>query len=100
MFTKASKAVSSAVDNAADYVVGNEFVGRVVSINGKSLVVDRLIASGGFAQVFLVKVPNTAQTYALKKVFTQDRDTMKAIVQEVDLMVSTSSLFIEHFFDW
>lgn len=87
---KTSRAfVTSAVENAVpDYEPGSEMVGKTIVVNGRSLVVERLIASGGFAQVFLVRLANTQHVFALKKVYTEDHDTMKAIVQEIDLMVS------------
>ena len=77
--------MSSAVENAVpDYEPGSEMVGKTVVVNGRNLVVERLIASGGFAQVFLVRIPNTQHaSLALKKVYTEDHDTMRAIVRRL-----------------
>jgi len=93
---KTSRAfVSSAVDNVGADDTVNELVGKSVSVNGRTFVVERLIASGGFAQVFLVRLQSNQQVYALKKVYTQDHDTMRAIVQEIDLMVGPTLLLLD-----
>ena len=58
---------------------------RVVNVGSKRVQVQKQIAEGGFACIFLARDVNTKETYALKRLLVTDKEEAKVVQYEVDL---------------
>jgi len=63
----------------------SEFVGRTVSIRGKSVRIIRLLGEGGFAYVYLGELDN-GQQVALKRFITQTKEMLESVIEEIRVM--------------
>uniref|UniRef100_A0A5S6Q6U7 Protein kinase domain-containing protein n=1 Tax=Trichuris muris TaxID=70415 RepID=A0A5S6Q6U7_TRIMR len=67
----------------------NEFVGRVIVLGSKRLLVRRLLAEGGFGYVFVV-TDSDGNSYALKRLIAGDKDSADAIRREIFILKEAS----------
>lgn len=74
----------------AGHGAGQDFVGRTLDIGAYRVRVKRLIAQGGYAYVFLVQDLADGKFYALKRLIVADRERMRAVRQEANLMQRVS----------
>jgi len=63
----------------------SEFVGRTVTIRGKSVRIIRLLGEGGFAYVYLGELDN-GQKVALKRFITQTKEMLDSVIEEIRVM--------------
>jgi cyclin G-associated kinase len=64
---------------------GNDFVGKTIQIGELRLRILKKIAEGGFAIVYTCQDGN-GQQYALKRIFSADEDTNRAIREEISYL--------------
>ena len=64
----------------------NEFVGKSIMIGSIRLRVNRVLAEGGYAIVYLVQDVGNGAEYALKRIFSADEASNKAIREEISYL--------------
>eukprot|EP01113_Clastostelium_recurvatum_P016618 TRINITY_DN1955_c0_g1_i2.p1 TRINITY_DN1955_c0_g1~~TRINITY_DN1955_c0_g1_i2.p1 ORF type:complete len:964 (+),score=205.72 TRINITY_DN1955_c0_g1_i2:94-2985(+) len=69
--------------------MGNH-VGKTQRIGGHTVVVQKQIAEGGFAFVYLVKDTHNGRNYALKRILVHDREEMTLVQNEINVMKQLS----------
>lgn len=66
-------------------------IGKIVDIDGRKLKIKALLGEGGFAYVFSVKDVHTKQYFALKRVYTSDREALETARREICFLEACSS---------
>lgn len=61
-------------------------IDTVVQIDNKKLVIESIIAEGGFGYVYRVRDQETSSYYALKKINSSDKETQGEIENEIDIL--------------
>ena len=65
----------------------SKYIGRTFTLGKYSVVVEEVIAEGGFATVFQVKTAN-GQRFAMKRICVNDEESLTACKREIHIMVS------------
>jgi AP2-associated kinase len=73
--------------------------GKTIKVGSHALLVQKLIAEGGFSFVFLVKDTSTGKQYALKRVLSHDKDQLKVVQNEINIMKMLSHRNIVQYYD-
>lgn len=78
---------TSNVNNDSNQI--KDFIGKSFLVGRYNVVVEDVIAEGGFALVFLVKCTNNHNTkYALKRMFVNSEHDLNICKMEIDIAVS------------
>ncbi|KAF5290014.1 hypothetical protein FQR65_LT11680 [Abscondita terminalis] len=64
----------------------NGFVGQLVEISNVKLKIQKVIAEGGFAVVFVAQDVSTGKDYALKRLLAADDERKKCVIQEINVL--------------
>jgi hypothetical protein len=67
-----------------------QLVGAEVTVSGKHVVVESLVAEGGFGSVYLVTVVGSEEHLILKKMFANGPELVAQLTEEVRLMEALS----------
>jgi len=78
--------VSSFSSTSTNSVASNEFVGQTIVIGSYKLKITKLLAEGGFAIVYLAVDLTTGIEYALKRIFSADEQSNKAVREEISYL--------------
>ncbi|KAJ3126082.1 hypothetical protein HK098_007880 [Nowakowskiella sp. JEL0407] len=69
---------------------GSYLPGTLLKVNARSLLVEKFLAEGGFAHVYLVRISDLSMSNnsaaVLKRMICPDEKTMKEYLQEVEIM--------------
>lgn len=88
-----AKSAASQAQQGAKRLAGSGMIGQEVVIGGKALLVDSLLAEGGFGSVYtaipLPQAPNS-EKFVLKKMYAGSPDLAKQLTSEVKLMEKLS----------
>ncbi|XP_017777100.1 PREDICTED: cyclin-G-associated kinase [Nicrophorus vespilloides] len=68
----------------------NPFVGQTIEISNVKLRIQRVIAEGGFAVVFVAQDVATGKEYALKRLLAADEEAKRNIINEINLLKKVS----------
>ena len=63
-------------------------IDSTVQVDDKKLVIETIIAEGGFGYVYKVRDSESHKFYALKKINSSDQETMKLIEEEIKILES------------
>ncbi|KAI8822662.1 kinase-like domain-containing protein, partial [Fimicolochytrium jonesii] len=80
---------SSARSNRSINEIGTYNPGTILSVNGTNVLVERFLAQGGFAHVYVVSATGSngeSQTAVLKRVACPDADALKDAEHEISFM--------------
>jgi len=80
--SKAAKDFSKELSSSSLEGAGS---GKQFSINGKTIIEDRLLSEGGFGYVYLARDAQTNQQYVLKKILCMDKDRLDLALREVEI---------------
>ncbi|KAK4875159.1 hypothetical protein RN001_011581 [Aquatica leii] len=64
----------------------NGFVGQTIEISNVKLKIQKIIAEGGFAVVFVAQDVSTGKDYALKRLLAADDERKKCVIQEINVL--------------
>uniref|UniRef100_A0A915MG29 Protein kinase domain-containing protein n=1 Tax=Meloidogyne javanica TaxID=6303 RepID=A0A915MG29_MELJA len=70
----------------------NEFRDVDVEIDGKLLRLKRVIATGGFSQIYLAEEASNNEKFAIKKILCHGQDEIKCVRREIELLTCFSHL--------
>lgn len=68
----------------------SHFIGKVFQLNEHNVIIEDVIAEGGFSIVFMVRSSNSKR-YALKRMCVNDSVDLEVCKQEIDIIKSLSS---------
>lgn len=93
MFSRLKKAAASAAKNVSDIASAPKHaeLGTRVQVGAYNVTVEKALAEGGFAVVFLAKDEANNKSYALKKIMAADHESIKLTTQEIKVMEKLSS---------
>ncbi|KAJ3112757.1 hypothetical protein HDU96_004211 [Phlyctochytrium bullatum] len=64
--------------------------GTPISLERTKVVVDRFLAEGGFAHVYIVRDQATGEKAVLKRTACPDEDSLEVLMREINIMVSVT----------
>ncbi|KAF5274004.1 hypothetical protein FQA39_LY01119 [Lamprigera yunnana] len=64
----------------------NGFVGQTVEMSNVKLKIQKTIAEGGFAVVYVAQDVSTGKEYALKRLLAADDERKKCVIQEINVL--------------
>lgn len=66
--------------------VENGFIGQTIEISSVKLKIQKVIAEGGFAVVFVAQDISTGKEYALKRLLAADEARKRNVIQEINIL--------------
>lgn len=83
-----SEKVASAASAAQSFLSNDDpLVGRTVRVQHNSVVVNKVLAEGGFGKVYLVSdAARGGQQYVLKRMYIQGEESKQQVKQEIEIM--------------
>jgi len=61
---------------------------KIITVQSKKYIIDKLIGEGGFAFVYLVHDPYTDQIFAIKKIICQTDEALNGAKREIEILTS------------
>ena len=84
---QSSSETNSSSTNAGDIT---SYIGKILIINHRQVVVENILGQGGFAFVFLVRA-NNQQRYALKRMYVNNQRDLHVCQREISLIKEFST---------